>query len=213
MDSKKVQPVSKSTLHRLPFYLQCLKDRAVRETHISAPVLAEDLLLNEVQVRKDLAAVSRNGGRPKTGYVIQQLIQEIELFLGYHEKRRAVIVGAGHLGKALICSKDLQDYGLKIEAAFDEDESLQNQWIDGVCVYAAHRIQEFCQERHVNVGIITVPAGAAQHVCDLLTESGVKAIWNFTPTHLHVPEGVALQNENMASSLAVLMHTLKEYNG
>lgn len=210
MESKKIQPISKYVLQRLPYYLQCLKSREGREMYVSAPILAAELQLNEVQVRKDLAAVSSTGGRPKTGYRVSTLITDIEEFLGYHDISSAVLVGVGHLGQALLSYQGFSDYGLSIEAAFDRNPELDRAIVSGKTVFPMEKLVSLCQRLKVHIGIITVPAGAAQEVCDMLVEGGVKAIWNFAPTHLNVPDSIILQNENMASSFAVLSRKLQE---
>lgn len=178
--------------------------------YVSAPILAAELQLNEVQVRKDLAAVSSTGGRPKTGYRVSTLITDIEEFLGYHDISSAVLVGVGHLGQALLSYQGFSDYGLSIEAAFDRNPELDRAIVSGKTVFPMEKLVSLCQRLKVHIGIITVPAGAAQEVCDMLVEGGVKAIWNFAPTHLNVPDSIILQNENMASSFAVLSRKLQE---
>lgn len=175
--------------------------------NISATTIAEALQLNDVQVRKDLASVS-SSGKPKVGYNVKDLIAELEAFLGYNDIDNAVIVGAGSLGKALLNYSGFKAYGLNIIAAFDLlDEPTEFQ---GKTVFPIDRLESFCRKMNINIGIITVPAQSAQEICDLLVKSGVRAIWNFAPAHLVVPEGILVQNENMASSLALLSNHLRE---
>ena len=208
---RNIRNVSKPTLQRLPDYLSYLKyKRDSGAVNISATAAASDLELNDVQVRKDLASVSRNGGRPKTGYVISDLIADIEDFLGYSNTKDAVIVGAGHLGQALLHYRGFESYGLNIIAAFDADTSVIGTCINGTKIFAINEMVEFCQRLKVNLGIITVPAEYAQGVCDKMIESGILAIWNFAPVHLNVPEHILVQNENMAASFAILSKHLEE---
>lgn len=199
------QSISKQTLKRLPIYLNYLKSYAQSGAeNISATFIADSLGLNHVQVRKDLASVS-SGGRPKTGYVTVDLMADIERFLGYDNTDSAVIVGYGKLGRALMSYEGFENYGLDIVAAFDKDEKVLEEK-----VFPISKLQDLCRRLKVRIGIITVPASAAQGVCNLLVESGILAIWNFAPVHLQVPEGILVQNENMASSLAVLSKHLSE---
>ena len=200
--------ISKHTLQRLPMYLsyiQGLPEDAPK--NISATTIAEALQLNDVQVRKDLASVS-SSGKPKVGYNVKDLIAELEAFLGYNDIDNAVIVGAGSLGKALLNYSGFKAYGLNIIAAFDLCEEPTE--FQGKTVFPIAQLGSFCRKVNVHIGIITVPASIAQEICDLLVESGIRAIWNFAPVHLVVPDGILVQNENMASSLALLSNHLRE---
>ena len=193
--------VSKAVLKRLPGYLAYLKslpDSA--PANISATALASALDMGEVQVRKDLAIVS-DGGRPKVGYQREALIDDIEQFLGYDNTTDAVLIGK--LGLALMAYSGFEAYGLNIQAAFDIAPSM-DKTEDGQPIYHISKLEHYCRVHKVLMGIITVPAGSAQEVADMLIAGGVKAIWNFAPTHLDVPANILVQNENMATSLAVL---------
>ncbi|MBE6943273.1 MAG: redox-sensing transcriptional repressor Rex [Ruminococcaceae bacterium] len=194
--------ISKAVLKRLPGYLSYLKGLDVQ--YISATAIAAALNMGEVQVRKDLAAVS-DGGRPKIGYERTGLMEDIRSFLGYDNTTDAILVGAGKLGQALLGYGGFDAYGLNILAAFDVAPCCKEA--EGKPILPISALPEFCRERNVLMAIITVPASAAQQVCDQLIDCGIKAIWNFAPTHLEVPQGILVQNENMATSLAVLsMH-------
>ena len=198
--------ISKSVLKRLPIYLSYLKNIPDGSSpYISVTALANALSMGEVQVRKDLAMVS-DGGRPKLGYLRENLIEDISQFLGYDNTTGAILVGAGKLGQALLGYSGFAHYGLDILAAFD-DKPFADKTNEGKPVYSIDKMQSFCRTNKVLMGIITVPATYAQDVCDKLISYGVKAIWNFAPTHLDVPDNILVQNENMATSLAVLsMH-------
>lgn len=208
------EKISKSVLKRLPAYLTYLKRLPADDSaYISATALASALEMGEVQVRKDLAMVS-DGGRPKVGYHRQSLIADIEEFLGYNNTNDAVLVGAGKLGKALLGYVGFAEYGLNIVAAFDNDPSLAGSVENGKPILALSELESVCSKRQVLIGIITVPAAQAQPVCDLLIAHGIKAIWSFAPVHLEVPEGILVQYENMATSLAVLSkHLSTQING
>ena len=195
--------ISKSVLKRLPGYLAYLKNMPENSSpHISATALANALGMGEVQVRKDLAMVS-DGGRPKIGYLRESLIDDIEQFLGYDNTTDAVLIGAGKLGQALMGYKGFDEYGLNILAAFDANPQ-RDHTDEGKPIYHIDKLAHFCRNHKVLMGIITVPAENAQQVADQLIAGGIKAIWNFAPTHLDVPQGILVQTENMATSLAVL---------
>ncbi len=205
-----IQNISRQTLQRLPGYLSYLKSLPDSGPKcISATVIAEALGLNHVVVRKDLAAVS-GSGRPKIGYVRLELIGELEAFLGYDNLEDAVLVGAGRMGRALMAYDGFQQYGLNIVAAFDSDPGLAYTEAEGKKILPMEKLGDLCRRMGIHMGIITVPGPSAQAVCDLLTDSGVLAIWNFSNVHLDVPEGVLVQNENLAVSLAILSNHLKE---
>lgn len=202
------QNISKHTLQRLPMYLSYIKGLPEdAPKNISATTIAEALQLNDVQVRKDLASVS-SSGKPKVGYNVKDLIAELEAFLGYNDIDNAVIVGAGSLGKALLNYSGFKAYGLNIIAAFDLCEDPTE--FQGKTVFPIAQLESFCRKVNIHIGIITVPASSAQEICDLLVNSGIRAIWNFAPVHLVVPDGILVQNENMASSLALLSNHLRE---
>ena len=198
--------ISKSVLKRLPGYLNYL--RSLPEgtaVYISATALANALGMGEVQVRKDLAMVS-DGGRPKIGYLRESLMEDIEQFLGYDNTTDAVLIGAGKLGQALCGYSGFEAYGLNVLAAFDVKPPAEKTE-EGKPIYPMEQLQSFCKANKVLMGIITVPAEHAQDACNQLIDCGIKAIWNFAPAHLEVPANSLVQNENMATSLAVLsMH-------
>jgi len=201
--------ISKQTLKRLPDYLNFLKSlQKDHEAYISAPTIAKAMRLNEVQVRKDLAAVSTSAGKPKKGFLITELIKSISSFLGYGNAKEAVLVGTGQLGRALLSYSGFENYGMKIVAAFDKLPV--SSTISSKPVLTMDKLEDLCRRMHVHIGIITVPEPAAQEVCDKLVRSGVLAIWNFAPVHLRVPEHILVQNENMAVSLALLSKHLKK---
>lgn len=207
---EKNSSISIQTLKRLPLYLSYLKSLDKdRIKIISSPAIARGLGWGEVQVRKDLAAI-KSGGRPRTGYLLEKLITDLEAYLGYGNINDAVLVGAGQLGRALLTYKGFDTYGLNIVVGFDIDEAVVGTDIGGKKVLPLEKLASLCQRMHINIGIITVPEDAAQSVCDLMVEAGIQAIWNFAPVQLEVPPDILVQNENMASSLAVLSKHLKK---
>ena len=207
-----VQGISKQALLRLPYYLNYLKLlQKEGTTVVSAPKIAAALALNEVQVRKDIALVSSCAGKPKTGFQVDLLIHDLESFLGYDNVDEAVLIGAGQLGRSLLGYKGFAAYGLQVVAAFDRDPTLFDLRFDGEQrIFPMEKLEDLCRRLRVHIGIICVPPKSAQDVCDRLVACGIRAVWNFAPTHLTVPDGVLLQNENMASSLAVLSAHLKQ---
>ena len=203
--------VSKATLGRLPRYLDFLRELPPDKVpYISATAIAKHLGLGEVQVRKDLAAVS-GAGKPKLGYATTELVEKLEDFLGCNQLTSAVLVGAGKLGRALLQFDEFQKYGVEISAAFDSNEQIIS--LAGKTeILPMNQFEYFCKTQNVQLGIITVGEGSAQAVCDQMVKSGITAIWNFAPCKLKVPDGILLQNENLALSLAHLNNQLCNLN-
>ena len=170
-------------------------------------MIARGLLLGEVMVRKDLAMVS-GGGKPRVGYRRVKLIRDLERHLGQDDFTNAVLIGAGKMGRALLDYGGFEEFGIKILAGFDCNENviLTNK---NKSVLSIKLIEEFCAEHNVRIGIITVGMGSAQEVCDKLVACGIKAIWNFAPCALNVPDDVIIKQENLALSLAHLNSQLK----
>ncbi len=203
--------ISQNTLKRIPFYLDYLKKmKAQGEVYLSSTAIAKGLELNDVQVRKDLALISRTGGKPKVGYEIDELLTDISLFLGMKNNNKSVLIGVGSLGTALLNYQGFAEYGLEIVAAFDKNPDKVNQKVGRYVIKPLSELSSFCKKHEIHVGIITVPAVHAQEACDNLVNSGVKAIWNFAPTKLNVSKNIIVQNENMASSLVILSRHLNE---
>ena len=194
-----------ATISRLPVYRMYLKEKLKENVRfISSATIAEDLELTSVQVRKDLAWISNAPGKPKVGFEVENLIRDIEEYFGYSETKFAVLVGVGHLGKALLSYNKFEKYGLKIIAAFEHNANKIGGCIAEKRIYGLDDLAAFVKEQNVSIGIITVPKAAAQNIADLLVRAGVKAIWNFAPIMLKTPKTVAVRNEDMAASLAKL---------
>ena len=196
--------IPNAAMKRMPAYLHYLRSlHADGSATISSSAIAAALKLGEVQVRKDLAVVS-GAGKPKIGYYVAELITHIELALGSGETTRAVIVGAGKLGKALLCYDCFHEFGIDICAAFDRDEQKCGKFADGKEILPMSKLNSFCSEKGVKIGIIAVPEKEAQSVCDALVQAGMAAIWNFAPVSLTAPADIRIKDENLAASLAVL---------
>ena len=198
----KESKVSRSTISLIPLYLQCLKSREFTK-NISATVIARELGLGDVQVRKDLSAVC-GAGRPKTGYDTEELVASLERFLGYDRKSQVVLVGAGKLGRALLDYGGFREYGLEIGAAFDIAVRQMETSAAGKPVYPMDQLEEYIRQHQIRAAIIAVPSSQAQAVCDRLVANRIIGILSFAPCRLTVPDNVCLQKEDMALSLAFL---------
>ena len=200
--------VSKKLLKRLPIYLDHLKSMPENLENVSATTLAKALGLGDVQVRKDLAKVSHTGRR-RTGRSREQLIRDIEGFLDLAAETGTIVVGAGKLGQALLDYPGFEDSGVSVMAGFDVKPEAR-QTAGGKPIYPMGRLEAFCRYYNVRIGIIAVPAESAQSVCDTLISCGIRAIWNFAPVSLKVPENVTVQSENLAVSLTSLMLQVRD---
>ncbi|MDD6094317.1 MAG: redox-sensing transcriptional repressor Rex [Clostridia bacterium] len=194
--------VSKATLGRLPLYIKYLKGLPEDIKTVSATTVAKDLGFGEVGVRKDLASLC-SSGRPKIGYIKDELTRCLEEYVAA-ETGSAVVVGAGKLGTALLEYTGFEEYGCSVLAAFDIKVTEPKKTSGGKEILPMEALPDFCRENKVNIGVIAVPADAAQSVLNTFCENGIKSIWSFAPVTLYKPEGVTVQYENLALSLAHL---------
>jgi len=201
--AKKI-PASIPTIRRLPSYLQAVKRyKAEGLTVISGTVIAEELELEAIQVRKDLA-VTGIAGKPRVGYPVTELISAIEKFLNWNRGCRAIVVGAGNLGSALMGYQELKDHGLTLVAAFDMSIDKIGPRDNAPTVFPMNEMPAVVEKKQARLAILTVPAGVAQDVCDKLVAAGIRRIWNFSNVRLRVPDGVLVMQEDLSSGYAVL---------
>lgn len=200
-----VPVISKATLSRMPAYLRYLKEESVKGTeYVASAAIAKDMAVSAVLVRKDLALVSSVAGRPRLGFEVNRLIEDIEKFLGYDNVSDALIVGVGSLGRAFLGYEGFTNYGLNIVAGFDVNPDVLHTEINGKPILPLDELDAFAREHFINIGIITVPKSAAQEVSDRMVKAGLKAIWSFASIKLNVPSGVIVRYEDLAASLAML---------
>lgn len=196
------------TLKRLPLYLRLL--RRMKENgdeYASGAVVAKELGLDPIVVRKDLA-ITGAVGRPRLGFQMDEIITAIEEFLGWSNTSDAFLVGVGNLGTALLGYQGFEQHGMRVVAAFDANPKLIGKTINGKTILDIKKLPSLAKRMHVQIGIITATASVAQGIADEMVAGGIRGIWNFTPTKLTVPSHVTLQREDLASSLAVLSHRL-----
>ena len=201
----KEQEISKATIARMPLYLHFLQEESSKGAqYISSTVIAQNISVSSVLVRKDLALVSSEAGRPRMGFAINRLIVDIEKFLGYDNLSDAIVVGAGGLGRAFLGYEGFKSNGLNILAAFDVNDGLVGKTVAGKSILPMTEMKNFVKEHNIRIGIITVPKAAAQQVLNEMVEAGIRAIWNFAPAPLRAPKDVVLKTEDLAASLAML---------
>ncbi len=192
------------TVKRFPSYLRILKQcQSEGMEFISATVLAEELGLKPIQVRKDISYTGIEG-KPKVGFIVDELIDYINHSLGWDNSAKALIVGVGNLGKAISMYEGFAAYGLSIVAAFDKDPNKVGMKIGSLIVQSMEDLKSYIEETGISIAVITVPASSAQEVADYLVECGIKGIWNFAPKDLKIPSDVVMQRTDLATSFAVL---------
>jgi redox-sensing transcriptional repressor len=196
--------IPQPSLSRLPQYHHYLVEiKAKGINSVSCSAIGRDLNLVPVQVRKDLQYTGIVG-KPKTGYLVAELIVAIETFLGWNNVNEAFLVGAGNLGTALLGHERFSNFGLRIVAAFDTDPAKTGSWIHGKAVLPLDKLVDLAQRMSIHLGIITAPAEYAQDIADEMVKGGIQAIWNFAPVRLKVPAHIIVHQEDLYSSLASL---------
>ena len=200
--------VPEPALRRLPWYLAYIKLLHNKgQTHVSSTQIANKINVSSTQIAKDLSYV-KVSGKTRVGYEIDLLIEVLEQFLGFTSQHRAVVLGVGSLGGALLSDSGLEQFGLKIFAGFDVDGEVIGTKINNIPVF---NIKEFAQHNktiNADIGILTVPPDNAQETADFAIKNGIRAIWNFTPFRIRVPDHIVLQNTSLYAHLAVMFNRL-----
>ncbi len=207
---KNMDKIPEPTLRRLPWYLSCAKlMRDKGEKFVSSTQISKQINIDSSQIAKDLSYVNISG-RTRVGCEVDLLISVLEDFLGFTNLHRAYLFGVGSLGGALLRDSGLSHFGLKIVGAFDVNPDLVGTEINGIPIYHTDELQLRMQKDKVNIGVLTVPIAISQQVTDKMVEGGIKAVWNFTPFRIRVPEGIVVQNTSLYAHLAVMFNRLNE---
>lgn len=195
-------------INRLTLYHYILEDFKGEE-FISSTQIAELLNIDDSQVRKDIKYLN-NTGKCRVGYSVQELESAIEKTLGFEKQKEAFIFGAGNLGSALAKYDSFSNYGLKILAMFDNDPLKVGMTINNKEVFHVSKLADLVKNLNVNIAILTVPRQFAQESAKFLANSGIKYIWNFTPSVLKVPKEVKVWNENLIGSFLQFIRNEKD---
>ncbi len=207
-DIKHNGKVPEPTLRRLPWYLstaKLLKQRG--ERFVSSTQIAKDINMDASQIAKDLSYV-HIAGRTRVGYEVETLIAVLEDFLGFTRLHKAFLFGVGSLGGALLHDSGLQHFGLNIVAGFDVAPRLVGTRLNGIPIFHTDEFELRRMEYGVDIGILTVPIELAQAITDKMVAGGIKAVWNFTPFRIRVPEHIVVQNTSLYAHLAVMFNRL-----
>lgn len=211
-DKKQVWKVPEPTLRRLPWYLaflKLMKDKG--ETFVSSTQIAKEINVDSSQVAKDLSFVNISG-KTRVGYDVGALVDVLENFLGFTSQHKAFLFGVGSLGAALLHDSGLGQYGLEIVAGFDVRKELAGSVINGIPVFHLDDFPAKQKEYGATIGVITVPVDKAQEVTEHIIAGGIRALWNFTPFRIRVPEHIVVQNTSMYAHLAVMFNRLNSIN-
>jgi redox-sensing transcriptional repressor len=173
--------------------------------NISSAYLAKLLKVDETLIRKDMSIVGIKG-KPKVGYPTGKIISVLEETIGISRYTDGILIGCGSLGSALLRYPGFAKYGLRIMAAFDIDHTKVGRRIGDYPVLPMEKCKSIIETFKVQVAILAVPAEATQEIADWMVGKGIKAIWNFAPVILKVPQNVVVRNENLTIGLAQLIH-------
>lgn len=198
-----------STVVRLAQYLRILERlQSVGTVRLSSNDLAKEAKVNSFLVRKDLSYFGEFGVRG-VGYEIKSLIKEIRRILGLNKERKVILVGVGHLGRALLSYKGFADEGFTICGLFDSDPAKIGTTVSEQKVRSIFTLEEFVQDNGpVDIGIISVPAFSAQFVANSLVAIGVKGLLNFAPIPLSVPSNVIIVSVDLTTNLEIISYYL-----
>ena len=200
--------IPEPALRRLPWYLTYIKLLKKKgQTHVSSTQIAKKINVSSTQIAKDLSYVNVTG-KTRVGYEIAVLVEVLEKFLGFTSQHRAIVLGVGSLGGALLSDSGLEQYGLKIFAGFDINKDIIGTTINNIPVHDVKEFAKFNKGLDADIGILTVPPDNAQEAADFLIENDIRAIWNFTPFRIRVPENIVLQNTSLYAHLAVMFNRL-----
>ena len=205
---KEADKVPEPTLRRLPWYLSNIKLMKEKgEQYVSSTQISKEINIDASQIAKDLSYVNISG-RTRVGYNIDALIEVLESFLGFTNMHKAFLFGVGSLGAALLRDSGLHHFGLEIVAAFDVNPELVGKDLNGIPIFHSDDFEAKMKEYDVNIGVLTVPIEIAQKITDTMVAGGIKAVWNFTPFRIRVPEDIVVQNTSLYAHLAVMFNRL-----
>ena len=205
---KEADKVPEPTLRRLPWYLSNIKLMKEKgEQYVSSTQISKEINIDASQIAKDLSYVNISG-RTRVGYNIDALMEVLESFLGFTNMHKAFLFGVGSLGAALLRDSGLHHFGLEIVAAFDVNPELVGKDLNGIPIFHSDDFETKMKEYDVNIGVLTVPINIAQEITNKMVDGGIKAVWNFTPFRIRVPENIVVQNTSLYAHLAVMFNRL-----
>lgn len=204
--------ISLAVIKRLPKYYRNLGELLEKRVErISSKELSERMQVTASQIRQDLNNFG-GFGQQGYGYNVEYLYTEIGKILGLTRNYHLIVIGAGNLGQAIANYTDFEKMGFVLECMFDQKESLIGQEIRGIPIVDVKTLENYIKTHPVDIAAITIPKENAPKIAAQLVQLGVRAIWNFAPTDLHLPEGVKVENVHLSDSLMRLSYSLKKDN-
>lgn len=201
--------ISSAVIGRLPRYFRYLgelKDEGV--TRISSRELSDMMRVTASQIRQDLNQFG-GFGQQGYGYNVEYLYYEIGKILGLNKSHHLILVGAGNLGQALVNYMNFQRRGFLFKGIFDKNPALYGKKIRDIEVQPMERMEQFVKENDIDIAVLTIPKASAVEVAGVLSECGIRGIWNFAHCDLSVPPHIQVENVHLSESLMKLSFRLK----
>ncbi|MBD5516256.1 MAG: redox-sensing transcriptional repressor Rex [Lachnospiraceae bacterium] len=209
MEDKEISQAVISRLPRYFRYLGELKDEGIER--VSSQELSDIMRVTASQIRQDLNNFG-GFGQQGYGYNVGYLYDEIGKILGLHEEHNLIIVGAGHLGQALVNYMNFERRGFIFRGIFDIDERLHGSQIRGITVRPMQEMECFVKDNDIDIAVLTIPKSSAVEVAEQLVSCGIKGFWNFAHVDLHVPDDIQVENVHLSDSLMKLSYNLASHD-
>ena len=205
--------ISQAVISRLPRYYRYLGELLKHDVErISSKELSKRMHVTASQIRQDLNNFG-GFGQQGYGYNVKHLHTEIGKILGLDVKHSFIIIGAGNLGQALANYASFENSGFQLKGIFDINPILKGKTIRGVPIFMMEHMQSFIVENNIEIAVLTIPKENASQVAELLSDTGIKAVWNFAHTDLNLPERIIIENVHLSESLMRLSYKIERYNG
>ncbi len=207
-DRINVKNISPAVIKRLPRYYRYLGDLLRNGVvRISSNELSNRMNVTASQFRQDLNNFG-GFGQQGYGYNVEFLYHEMGRILGLEEKNNIIIIGAGNLGQALANNQEFDSNGFSIIGLFDVNPRLIGMTVRGVEVYDIDMLESFIRDHEVKIAALTLPKTKAPQVAERLVELGIRAIWNFAPVDLNLPEDIMIENVHLTDSIMTLSYRI-----
>ena len=204
--------ISQAVISRLPRYFRYLgelRDGGIER--VSSQELSDIMRVTASQIRQDLNNFG-GFGQQGYGYNVDYLYDEIGKILGLHKEHNLILVGAGHLGQALLNYMNFERRGFIFRGVFDSNEQIQGMQIRGIAVRPMDEMEQFVRENDIDIAVLTIPKAGAVEVAEKLVSYGIKGFWNFAHVDLHVPENIQVENVHLSDSLMKLSYNLASHD-
>ena len=204
--------ISQAVIGRLPRYFRYLgelRDGGIER--VSSQELSDIMRVTASQIRQDLNNFG-GFGQQGYGYNVDYLYDEIGKILGLHKEHNLILVGAGHLGQALVNYMNFERRGFIFRGVFDSNDQLHGTQIRGIAVRPMQEMEQFVRENDIDIAVLTIPKAGAVEVAEKLVSYGIKGFWNFAHVDLHVPENIQVENVHLSDSLMKLSYNLASHD-